>query len=60
MGTFFFFLSWAGFIFNLIVLVSMHKLAVSRKEQRVFASPLTQKDLTVSEIEKVLKEDINI
>lgn len=56
MGTFFFFLSWAGFVFNLIILVSMHKLAVSRKEQKIFASPLTQRDLEAKDIETILKE----
>lgn len=58
MGTFFFFLSWAGFVFNLIILVSMHKLAVSRKEQKIFASPLTERDLEAKDIETILKEQI--
>lgn len=56
MGTFFLFLSWAGFVFNLIVLVSMHKLAISRKEQKIFASPLTRGELNVDDIETILKE----
>lgn len=58
MGTFFFFLSWVGFVFNLIILVSMHKLAISRKEQKIFASPLTDRDLEASDIETILKEQI--
>lgn len=58
MGTFFFFLSWAGFVFNLIILVSMHKLAISRKEQKIFASPLIERDLNASDIETILKEQV--
>lgn len=58
MGTFFLFLSWGGFVFNLIVLASIHWLAVSRKEQKIFASPLVQRELSVSETEYVLKEGL--
>lgn len=56
MGTFFLFLSWAGFVFNLIILVSMHWLAISRKEQKIFASPLINRDLSATDIETILKE----
>lgn len=56
MGAFFLFLSWGGLILNLIVLASVHSLAISRKEQRVMASDLTRQDLPVTEIQKTLKE----
>lgn len=56
MGTFFLFLSWGGFLFNLIVLISVHSLAISRKERALFESPLTTQDLPPEEVQKILKE----
>ncbi|WII71434.1 hypothetical protein QJS83_13270 [Bdellovibrio sp. 22V] len=56
MGAGFLFLSWMGFLFNLIVLISVHSLAVSRKERKIFESDLTSKDLGVDEVRAILKE----
>ncbi|WP_374079085.1 hypothetical protein [Bdellovibrio bacteriovorus] len=56
MGTFFLFLSWVGFFFNLLVLISVHSLAVSRKERKLFSSDLTTQDLAVEPIQEILKE----
>jgi hypothetical protein len=56
MGFLFALLSWAGFIFNSIILLSIHKLAVSRLEQKVFSSELCQRKLAPSEVENILKE----
>lgn len=56
MGTFFLFLSWGGFLFNLIVLFSVHSLTISRKERALFASPLTTQDLGSEEVREILKE----
>ncbi len=56
MGSLFAFLSWVGFIFNMIVLASTRKLAISRFEQKVFASELCTKNLSPSEIEAILKD----
>ncbi|XGC81880.1 hypothetical protein ACES2L_05210 [Bdellovibrio bacteriovorus] len=56
MGMFFLFLSWVGFFFNLIVLFSVHSLAISRKEQKVFASSLTERNLSPAEVDVVVKE----
>ena len=33
MGALFFFLSWLGFLFNLLILISVHSLAISRTNQ---------------------------
>ncbi|NUN04685.1 MAG: hypothetical protein HUU57_02885 [Bdellovibrio sp.] len=56
MGTFFLFLSWLGFFFNLLVLISVHSLAVSRKERKLFSSDLAGKDLTAQQVRAILKE----
>lgn len=56
MGTFFLFLSWLGFFFNLLVLISVHSLAVSRKERKLFSSDLTVQDLTADQVRQILKE----
>lgn len=56
MGTLFFFLSWIGAFFNGIILFSVHVLAVSRKERKIFASALTQEDLLVEKIQDILRE----
>lgn len=56
MGTFFLFLSWGGLFLNLIVLASVHSLAVSRIERRVMESDLTQKDLPLTAVQNILKE----
>ncbi|UXR64996.1 hypothetical protein EZJ49_01870 [Bdellovibrio bacteriovorus] len=56
MGAFFLFLSWGGFIFNLIVLVSVHALAVSRKERWIMDSDLTRKDVSPEDVQAILKE----
>lgn len=56
MGTFFLFLSWLGVFFNLLVLFSVHSLAVSRKERKLFSSDLTAQDLSASQIQEILKE----
>ncbi|WP_413294586.1 hypothetical protein ACLSU7_05675 [Bdellovibrio sp. HCB185ZH] len=56
MGSLFAFLSWVGFMFNMIVLASTRKLAISRFEQKIFASELCTKTLTAAEIEAILKD----
>lgn len=56
MGSFFLFLSWLGFFFNLLVLISVHSLAVSRKERFLFSSALTEQDLLVEQVQEILKE----
>lgn len=56
MGTFFLFLSWVGFFFKLLVLISVHSLAVSRKERKLFSSDLKTQDLAVEPIQEILKE----
>ena len=55
MGTFFFFMSWVGFFFNLLILFSIHFWAISRKEKKVFESLLCQKDLPQEEVNSILK-----
>jgi len=49
-------LSWLGVFFNLLVLFSVHSLAVSRKERKLFSSDLTAQDLSASQIQEILKE----
>ncbi|WP_291515533.1 hypothetical protein [Bdellovibrio sp. ArHS] len=56
MGSFFLFLSWLGFFFNLLVLISVHSWAVSRKERFLFSSALTEQDLLVEQVQEILKE----
>lgn len=56
MGSLFAFMSWVGFMFNVIVLASTRKLAITRFEQKVFASELCTKNLSPAEIESMLKE----
>lgn len=56
MGSFFLFLSWAGALMNLIVLISVHSLAVSRKERKLFASDLTVRDLPAEQVQDILKD----
>lgn len=56
MGTFFFFLSWLGAIFNTIVLISVHFLAVTHKERKIFASELSASDLPIEKIQTILQE----
>ncbi|UYL09368.1 hypothetical protein B9G69_002125 [Bdellovibrio sp. SKB1291214] len=56
MGSLFAFMSWAGFMFNMIVLASTRKLAISRFEQKIFASDLCKKNLSRAEIEEILKD----
>ncbi|MBO9668331.1 MAG: hypothetical protein J7501_16140 [Bdellovibrio sp.] len=56
MGTLFAFLSWMGFIFNIIVLWSVHSLAVTRLEQKVFASDLCKRTLSASEVQALVAE----
>lgn len=48
-GALFFFLSWLGFFLNLLILISIHYLAVSRLEKEVFSSDLARRDLTPDE-----------
>ncbi|MGZ3770355.1 MAG: hypothetical protein ACXVCP_03220 [Bdellovibrio sp.] len=56
MGTFFFFLSWLGAFFNFVVFISIHFLALSNKERKIFSSELTERDLPVNNIEEILKD----
>jgi hypothetical protein len=56
MGTLFAFLSWMGLIFNIIVLWSVHSLAVTRLEQKVFSSDLSKKSLSPSETQALVTE----
>lgn len=56
MGGFFLFLSWMGFFFNLLVLVSVHSLAVSRLERSIFASRLTEKELSGEQVLEAVQE----
>ena len=56
MGFLFMLLSWVGFIFNSIILLSVHKIAVSRLEQKVFSSELCQKSLPADTVTGLLKE----
>lgn len=56
MGSLFAFMSWAGFMFNMIVLASTRKLAISRFEQKIFASDLCTKNLSAHEIAEILKD----
>lgn len=56
MGTFFLFLSWPGFLFNLVVLISVHSLAISRKERQLFSSDLTRREASPEEVQQILKE----
>lgn len=56
MGTFFLFLSWIGALFNTIILISVHFLAVSRKERKLFSSALAEKDLSIEQVQEILQE----
>jgi hypothetical protein len=56
MGSLFAFMSWVGFMFNMIVLASTRKLAISRFEQKIFSSDLCTKNLSPAEIETILKD----
>ncbi len=56
MGAIFFFMSWLGFIFNLIVLLSIRWMAVPRLERKVFASTLCEKQLPHKEVLEQLQE----
>jgi hypothetical protein len=56
MGALFLLLSWLGFFFNLAVLLSVHFLAVSRREQKIFSSSLSIKDVDKMEVALILKE----
>ncbi|WP_413560676.1 hypothetical protein [Bdellovibrio sp. HCB209] len=56
MGSLFAFMSWVGFMFNMLVLLSTRKIAISRFEQKVFASELCTKNLSATEIESILKD----
>ncbi|MEK2687725.1 hypothetical protein [Bdellovibrio sp. GT3] len=56
MGTLFAFMSWAGFFFNMVVLASTRKFAISRFEQKIFNSDLCTKNLNPAEIENILKD----
>lgn len=56
MGGIFFLMSWAGFIFNLIVLLSVRWMAVPRLERKVFASPLCERSLSHKEVSDELAE----
>lgn len=49
-GALFFFLSWLGFFLNLVILISIHYLAVSRLEKEIFSSDLASRDLTPDEV----------
>lgn len=56
MGAFFLFLSWIGAFFNALILISMHYLAISRKERKLFSTILTKEDLASEKIQEILKE----
>ena len=55
-GLLFLFLSWAGFVFNLIIYISIYHLAITRFEQRIYASDLTKRDLSAAETTQILSE----
>ena len=56
MGVVMFFLSWPGFLFHLLILISIRWLAVPRLERKIFASPLAQRDLSRPEVKALLSE----
>jgi len=49
-------LSWAGVLFLLIIMVSDRYLAQSRKEKRMLASDLAQRNLNSQDVSNKLKE----
>lgn len=51
-GVGFIFLSWLGFLFQFIIMLSLRFLAVKRIERRLFASDLTEKELNPDTIQK--------
>jgi hypothetical protein len=56
-GSFMIFLSWFGLLFFMIYLFSVHRLARSRFEQKIFASPLVITQLSNSDdVQKLLTE----
>lgn len=56
MGALFLFLSWLGVFFHLLVMSSMHVLAISRFEKRIFSSALVTQELDDKKIAELLKE----
>lgn len=46
------FLSWLGFLIQLGIMASIRYLAISRMEKRLFQSPLIDKALSASEVQK--------
>lgn len=56
-GTFMIFLSWVGLIFFMIYIFSVHKLAKSRLEKKIFASKLVETKFTQEqEVHSLLTE----
>lgn len=49
-------LSWFGLFAQSVIIFSMRKLAVSRKEKSVMASPLVERELSSDEVKNILKE----
>lgn len=50
------FLSWLGFLAQLLVMISLRYLAVSRMEERLFSSRLAREDLAEAEVERLVAE----
>ena len=55
-GTCMIFLSWVGFVFFIIYIFSVHKLAKSRFEKKIFESDLVKNKLSIPEVQKTLAE----
>ncbi len=55
-GIGFMFLSWLGFIFQFIVMLSLRYLAVKRIERNLFASEIAQKDLSPNRIQELISK----
>ena len=51
-----FFLSWVGFALQLLVMASIRYFAMPRLERKVFASALTEKTLSPSEVKSIVTE----
>jgi hypothetical protein len=59
-GTCMIFLSWVGFVFFIIYIFSVHKLAKSRLEKKIFASDLVKTKMDSLAVEKKLSEIISL
>ncbi|MFZ4402917.1 MAG: hypothetical protein ACOYOK_02335 [Pseudobdellovibrionaceae bacterium] len=52
-------LSWLGLFFHLIVFFSLNYIAISRNEKKIFSSALVDQDLSIENVEDLLKELTN-